>query len=209
MRFWSWFDIVGCAAVLACGHAAAPQTADNAERTAFVAQRCPALEPAPGPLDLANARVFIEVAEVDRQLPQPIERWLDDNAVVVRSTANLVAFPNVPTSMPWGQCVDAVCASMQRSITLTARLPKLTTEPLTVALRIEESAPEGSATGGKLLLDTTLTLASQQPVVLPPASELSTGSVIVTAYLLQRPDDLHRVLECKVRQGEREKALAR
>jgi hypothetical protein len=159
-------------------------------------------------LDRANARLFVEVVEVStRELPRPLGHFLDANAVSVRSSANLVAFPDVPTSVPWGQCVDAVCSSTQRSITLTARLPDRATGPFDIALRIEEAAAEGASTGPKVLFDTTLQAVNQEPVVLPPAPELSKGSVIVTAYLLQRHDDLQRVMECQARQAESSKQL--
>jgi len=176
----------------------------------LVAQRCPGLDTVSGPVDRANARVFVEVVEVSRRdLPRPIGHWLDKNAVTVRSSANLVAFPDVPTSLPSGQCVDAVCSSMQLSITLTARLPERAAEPVDLALRIEEAAAAGAATGPKVLLETTLQAVTRVPVVLPPAPEVSNGSLIVTAYLLQRYDDLHRVMECQARQAESSKQLAK
>jgi len=200
---------VACWASACRGNAAPPSDAVNPERTALVAQPCAGLELGSAEVDPGSARVFVEVVEVSAsELPKPIGRWLEENAVKVRSTANLVAFPNVPTSMPWGQCVDAVCASMQRSITLTARLPVHTSKPIGLALRIEEAAPEGSTAGAKLLLDTTLEAVHQEPVVLPPAPAVSSGSLIVTSYLLQRHDDLQRVMECSSRQREREKELA-
>jgi hypothetical protein len=135
-----------------------------------------------------------------RDLPQPIGRWLDQNAVKVRSTANLVAFPNVPTSMPWGQCVDAVCSSMKLSITLTAQLPERSSQPVPLALRIEQAADAAQAER-RVLLETSLRALHQQPIVLPPSPEVSDGSVVVTAYLLQRHDDLQRILECQARRS--------
>ncbi len=177
------------------------------DRTGLVAQPCAGLELGNGPVDPANARVFVEVVEVSaRDLLQPIGRWLDENTVEIRSSANLVAFPNVPTSMPWGQCVDSVCASMKRTITLTARLPETAAEPIPLALRIEDTRAEGGSAGARVLLDTTLQAPNQEPLVLPPAPDVTDGSVIVTAYLLRRHDDLQRVLECKEQQREREKA---
>jgi hypothetical protein len=104
--------------------------------------------------------------------------------------------------------VDFVCSSTQRFITVTVRLPANTSEPLGLVVRIEEAPPEGSNGPAKVLLDTTLEALHQAPVVLPPAPAVSAGSLIVTAYLLQRHDDLQRVLECNVQQGEREKELA-
>jgi hypothetical protein len=203
-RRTGWIITLSCAAAClgsgaACkGKAASPRTA--AERTAFLAQPCPGLELGAARLDPANARVFVEVADVStRDLPQPIGRWLDANAVKVRSTANLIAFPNVPTSMPWGQCVDAVCSSMKLSITLTAQLPERGSEPIVLALRIDEAAPEGPDAARQVLLDTTLRALNQEPVVLPPAPKISDGSVVVTAYVLSRHDDLHRILECRAR----------
>jgi hypothetical protein len=94
---------------------------------------------------------------------------------------------------------------MERSITVTARLPKHASDPIEIALSITLAAPEGSQP--VVLLDTALSVVNQEPVVLPPAPRISDGSVIVTAYLLRRSDDLHRLLECKVRQGEKEKAI--
>jgi hypothetical protein len=210
-RTWRFLSGAAMSTGLACGGSAAPaEMPANVERTVLVAQRCPALDAAAAPLDRANARVFVEVVEVSAPaLPQPIGRWLDENAVNVRSSANLVAFPDVPTSMPWGQCVDAVCSSMKRSITLTARLPESASEPLGIELRIDEAAAEGASTGPKILLETTLHAMNQEPVVLPPAPELSAGSLVVTAYLLQKYDDLHRVMECSVRQAERSKQLGK
>jgi hypothetical protein len=189
------------AALAGCGSNKPDANAPPAERTAFLAQPCPGLAIEDAALDADKARVFVEVAEVStRSLPQPIGRWLDENAVKVRSTADLVAFPNVPTSMPWGQCVDAVCSSMKRSITLTAQLPERTSQPVSLALRIDEAPPEGSPGEPRVLLETTLAAPHQEPIVLPP-SPVSDGSVVVTAYLLRRHDDLQRILECKARRS--------
>jgi hypothetical protein len=94
---------------------------------------------------------------------------------------------------------------MKLSITVTARLPERASDPIELAVSIADSAPEGSEP--LVLLDTALRAVNQEPVVLPPAPRISDGSVIVTAYLLRRSDDLHRLLECKVRQGEKEKAI--
>jgi len=195
------------AAGLACaGSATPPHT--PAERTGFVAQTCPELELGSAPLDLKNARLFVEVVEVNsRQLPPPIGAWLEHNAVKIRSSVNLVAFPDVPTSMPWGQCVDAVCASLKLSITIAARLPARASEPIGLALRIDEGGAEGSEAGSRALLASTLEVLNQKPTVLPPAPQISDGSLIVTAYLLRSIDDLHRALECRAQQGEKEKAL--
>jgi hypothetical protein len=109
--------------------------------------------------------------------------------------------------MPWGQCVDAVCGGRKRSLTLTAQLPERGTDPIDLSVRIEEAPPDAQAGTGKVLLDTKLSAPSQQPVVLPVSPELSTGSVVVTAYLLRQLEDLHHVLECKAREGERMKQL--
>jgi hypothetical protein len=188
---------------IACGGSTAPPTM-AAERTAWVAQPCTTLELGAEPLDAGKARVFIEVAEVDtRALPQPVDHWLAHNAVKVRSSVNLVAFPNVPTSMPWGQCVDAVCTSKQHAIAITAGLSKLASDPIELALRIDEPAPDGSGGEPRILLDTTLRAVNQVPNVLPPAPEVSDGSVVVTAYLLRRHDDLQRILECQAKLGEK------
>jgi hypothetical protein len=190
------------AALGGCGGNKPDPNAPAPERTAFLAQPCPGLALEDALLDADKARVFVEVAEVStRDLPKPIGRWLDENAVKVRSTANLVAFPNVPTRMPWGQCVDAVCSSMKLSITLTAQLPERTSQPVPIGLRIDEAAPEGSQAEPRVLLDTTLQALHQEPVVLPPSPAVSDGSVVVTAYLLRRHDDLHRILECQARRS--------
>lgn len=195
------------AAGLAC-HREPAQSPEHAERTWLVAQACPELALGPEPIKASNARVFVEVVEMsDQNLPNPLGNWLVNHAVTVRSTANLVAFPNVPTSMPWGQCVDAVCSGTQRSLTLTAQVPEHGTDPIDLTVHIEEAAPETQPGTGKVLLDTKLRAASQQPVVLPVSPELSKGSVVVTAYLLRQLDDLHRVLECKAREAERVKQL--
>jgi hypothetical protein len=201
-----WLSPALVCAALAC--VTKPQQPPPApERTGYVAQPCAGLELGAEPLDPADARVFVEVAELSQREP-PGGRPLHDSVVKVRSSVNLVAFPGVPTSMPWGQCVDAVCAGAQRTITLTATLPALASEPLPLTLRIDE-APDGvSDSPTKTLLDTTLSATNQQPVVLPPAPAVSDGSLVVTAYLLRRHDDLHRVLECKVQQAEREKSIA-
>jgi hypothetical protein len=203
-KFAGWSPIC-LGLLLACGTKPPPPQA--AERTGFVAQPCEGLELGAAPLDPKDARVFIEVAELS-QAEQPAGRPLRESVVKVRSSVNLVAFPGVPTSMPWGQCVDAVCASAQRTITVTAALPALASEPLELALHIEEAAGEAPEKPAKTLLDTTLHALNQQPLVLPPAPALSSGSLVVTAYLLRKPHDLHRVMECKTQQAEREKGIA-
>ena len=191
---------------LACHHEPA-QAPGDLDRTALVAQTCPEIALGSEPIKASNARVFVEVVELsDQNLPSPLGNWLAEHPVTVRSSANTVAFPNVPTSMPWGQCVDAVCAGRTRSLTLTAQVPERGTDPIALAVQIEEAAPEGQP--GKVLLDTKLHAPSQQPVVLPVNPELSKGSVVVTAYLLRQLDDLHRVLECKAHEGERMKQLS-
>lgn len=206
------FEVLGCLGSLLAGSAAChrepAQPAQDVERTVLVAQACPEIALGSEPIKASNARVFVEVVEMsDQGLPHPLGNWLSEHPVTVRSSANTVAFPNVPTSMPWGQCVDAVCRDRQRSLTLTAQVPERGTDPIELALRIEEAAPDAQPGTGKVLLDTKLSAPSQQPVVLPVSPALSTGSVVVTAYLLRQLDDLHRVLECKAREAERVKQL--
>jgi hypothetical protein len=191
---------------LACKPKPAAQPPENLDRTSLVAQRCSEIEIGAELIDEKNARVFVEMVALSGSVPNPIGNWLDEHAVTVRSSSNLVAFPNVPTSMPWGQCVDAVCKNTQRTLTVTSQLPKRGTDPIELAVRIEETVPEGQAPG-KVLLETTLHTPSQQPVVLPANPALTSSSLVVTAYLLRKIDDLHRLLECKVRQAEREKQL--
>jgi hypothetical protein len=175
------------------------------EVTAFVAQPCPELALGNEPLDAANARVFVEIVDVGAQtLPSPIGRWLDDNAVTFHASANLLAFPNVPTSAPWAQCVDVVCAGAKRSLGVTARLPESASEPLELAVRIEQVAEDGAAGTPKTLLDTALRAPNQQPVVVPSGAAFGGGSLVVTTYVLRRFDDLHRMLECKERQKARD-----
>jgi hypothetical protein len=194
------------AGALACSKPPPAQTPEPVERTALVAQTCPELELDAGSLDPLNARLFIEVAEVStRELPSPLGRWLEENAVKVRASVNLVAFPNVPTSTPWGQCIDAVCAGAQRSLTATARLPEHGAQPLALALRIEETRPDGGAPS--ILLETSVVAEHQTPVVVPNTSAVSAGSLVLTAYVLQRHDDLQRVMACRARQAEKEKQL--
>ena len=186
----------------ACKSAPPAESPEIAPRDALVAQPCPELALGAEPLDPKNARVFVEIADVSsRNLPNPLGRWLDEHIVEVRSTANLVAFPGVPTSMPWAQCVDAVCADAKRSVSVTARLPERASEPIELALHIEDTAAEGGSP--RTLLDTTLRALSQEPAVVPSGSELGSGSLVVTAYVLRRFDDLHRLLECKERQKAR------
>jgi hypothetical protein len=190
------------AASSACKSDAPARTPENVERTELVAQPCPELALGSEPIDAANARLFVEIVDVGAQpLPTPLGRWLDDNAVTFHSSANLVAFPDVPTSGPWAQCVDAVCADAKRSVSVTARLPERASEPIELALHIEDTAAEGGSP--RTLLDTTLRALSQEPAVVPSGSELGSGSLVVTAYVLRRFDDLHRLLECKERQKAR------
>lgn len=194
-------SLITGASLWACTADAPPAKDPHAERTVFLAQPCQGLALGDEPVDASKARVFVEVAEVSsRDLPRPIGRWLDQNAVKVRSTANVVAFPGVPTSTPWGQCVDAVCSAMKLSLTLTAQLPERTSQPMNLSLRIDEVAASGEAPPA--LLETTLPALHQEPVVLPPSPGVSDGSVVVTAYLLQRHDDLHRILECQARREQ-------
>jgi hypothetical protein len=92
---------------------------------------------------------------------------------------------------------------MKLSIALTAQLPARTSEPVPLVLRIDEAPPEGSQSERRVLLETTLRALHQEPAVLPPNPEVSDGSVVVTAYLLQRHDDLQRILECQARRSPR------
>lgn len=180
-----------------------PQSEADAptQKMVRVAQPCPELARLSGPLDPSDVRAFIEVAQLAGDNPPlPLGSWLDTEPVLVRSTAHVVAFPDIPMSTPWGLCVDEVCSSGRRSLTVTARLPHDAAEPLHVSLRIEESAaPAGAAqnAGSKMLLDATLDARDREPVLLASPPELGEGSILVTAYLLRRFDDLHRVLECK------------
>lgn len=206
---WAMSLVVLCGvlgALLGCRRDPPPQA--PVERTAFVARACPALELGTEPLNLKNARLFVEVADVNaRNLPQPVGDWLQQNAVKVRSSANLVAFPDVPTTVPWGQCVDQVCSTSKLSITLTARLPAAVAQPIQLALRIDEAVAEGSSAAPRTLLDGTLQLVHQQPSVLAPTPEVSDGSLIVTGYLLRSLEDLHAVMACQAEQAERAKEL--
>lgn len=205
-RFERGRAVLVLALSLGLGCSKAPATPEPAPpRTGFVAQPCAGLELGAEPLDPSDARVFVEVAELVERL-SPSGPPLAEQVVTLRSSVNLVAFPNVPTSMPWGQCVDAVCASAQRTLSVTAGLPALASEPLALQLRIDEAPAEGAGEA-QVLLDTTAHAKNQEPVVLPAAPAVSDGSLVVTAYLLRRHDDLHRVLECKVRQAEREKEI--
>lgn len=192
-------------ALSACKESPPPEAPQNVERTAFVAQPCPELALGAEPLDPANARVFVEIVDVGAQhLPDPIGRWLDDNAVTFHSSANLIAFPSVPTSAPWAQCVDAVCSDAKRSMNVTARLPASASEPIELALHVEEAAAGGASNAASVLLETTLRAPNQQPVVVSSGAALGGGSLVVTTYLLRRFDDLHRMLDCKERQKARE-----
>ena len=191
-------------ALAACKSAPPAESPEVAPKDALVAQPCPELALGAEPLDPKNARVFVEVADVDsRNLPNPLGRWLDENIVQVRSTANLVAFPGVPTSMPWAQCVDAVCADVKRTVFVTAELPENTSEPIQLSVRIEETASEGEP--AKTLLESSVRSPHQEPAVLPQTGAVSDGSLVVTPYLLRKFDDLERVMHCKARQAEREK----
>jgi len=206
------FELLGWLGSLLAGSIACQRepakSPEDGPRTALVAQTCPEIALGADPIKASNARVFVEVVEMDDQnLPHPLGNWLAEHPVTVRSSANTVAFPNVPTSMPWGQCVNSVCGGRQRSLTLTAQVPERGTDPIELAVRIEDSAPDAPPGSAKVLLDTKLSSPSQQPVVLPVSPELSAGSVVVTAYLLRQLDDLHHVLECKAREVERVKQL--
>jgi hypothetical protein len=195
-------------ALSACNKSPPPEAPEHVERTAFVAQPCPALALGNEPLDAANARLFVEIVDVGAQrLPSPIGRWLDDNAVTFHASAHLVAFPNVPTSAPWAQCVDAVCADAEVAMAVTARLPETASEPVELSLHVERVAAEGAGSAPEALLDTTLHATNQQPVVVSSGTALGGGSLVVTIYLLRRFDDLHRILECKERQKARELQL--
>jgi hypothetical protein len=202
--------VSACAALagsIACKSQTEP--AQPTERIGLVAQPCPELELGSEPVKPDSARVFVEVTDVsEREVPQPIAAWLKHNALEIRSAVNLVAFPNVPTSMPWGQCVDAVCASSARSLTITARPPEHARGPIELRLRIEEAPPEGSEQAPKALLETSVRAVHQQPAIIDGTAAVSDGTLILTAYLLQRHDDLQRVMQCRARQAEQEKGLA-
>jgi hypothetical protein len=202
-----------CAALagsIACKSQAEPSAPQPTERTGLVAQPCAELQLGSEPVKQDSARVFVEVVDVSaRELREPIVRSLQDNAVKIRSAVNLVAFRNVPTSMPWGQCVDAVCASSTRSLTVIAHPPMRASDPIDLDVRIEEAPPESSETAApRALLETRLQAVHQEPVLLSGTSAVSDGSLVLTAYLLQRPDDLQRVMTCRARQAEQEKQLA-
>jgi hypothetical protein len=101
-----------------------------------------------------------------------------------------------------------VCASSARSVTITAHPPERSSEPIQLELRIEEAPPEGSENAPKPLLDARVEAVHQEPVLLDGTSAVSDGAVVLTAYLLQRHDDLQRVMACRARQSEQEKQLA-
>lgn len=232
--------------VLGCGRSATSagvERAGDGRHLAFVAQKCPALLEGADALD-SGARLFVEVAEVlTPGVPSPVGRWLDTHAVEVRSTAHLVAFPNVPTSAPWGPCDDAVCSSLPYSLSVTARLPERASQPIALDVRIaraENAAQDGTlvpggskpqrdtdertkadaaaratsgdpgdgaatsgAEAGEPLLAAKLDVVQQEPALLPAAPRVTDGALVVTAYVLRRYDDLHRVLECKEQQRAR------
>jgi hypothetical protein len=199
-------------ASLSCKHGTIPvadgQSPDRAPRTILIGQPCAGLQLGSDPLD-ADARLFVEVAEVTTpNVPHPIGHWLEGRAVEARSTAHLVAFPNVPTTTPWGQCFDAVCNSAEYALTVTAHLPAHASDPISLTVRIDQApakgeAPTSSAEGDtrKVLLDTAIEAKNQEPALLPASSEVSRGSLVITPYLLRRYDDLHRILECSAGQS--------
>jgi hypothetical protein len=199
-------------ASLGCKHNTPPvanaQAPDRAPQSILVGQPCPGLELGSAALD-ADARLFVEVAEVTTpDLPHPLGHWLEGRTVQARSSAHLVAFPNVPTTTPWGQCFDAVCNTTEYALTVTAHLPARASDPIGLTLRIDQApakgeAPASPATGEarKVLLDTAIEARNQQPALLPPTPGVSQGSLVVTPYLLRRYDDLHRILECSAGQS--------
>lgn len=197
---------------LSCKHSTTPiadaQSPDRPPRTILVGQPCPGLQLGSDALD-ADARLFVEVAEVTTTgLPQPLGHWLEGRAVKARSVAHLVAFPNVPTTTPWGQCFDAVCNSTEYALTVTAHLPTHASDPIGLTLRIDQAQAKGEAPASpaeadarKVLLDTAIEAKNQEPALLPPSPGVSQGSLVVTPYLLRRYDDLHRILECSAGQS--------
>lgn len=189
--------VLALLALHGCGRAAsAPAEGPPAERTAWIARACSELEGQPEGQLVAGARAFVEIAEVAQApLPDPLGPWLRAHPARVRAAAHLVAFPGVPTTVPWGACVDAVCSSKEQSLTLTATLPERARAPLRLALRFEVTPSEAHAP--RALLDTQIEVEHAAPVALPRDPELSSGSIVVTAYVLQKHDDLRRIIECQ------------
>lgn len=187
----------------ACTSAVTPETPSDTprRRVVHVAQPCPELERVEGRINPAEVRAFVEITQVaERELPSPLAHWLAEHPVEAESTAHVIAFPGVPTSTPWGLCVDAVCSSSQRSLTLVAHLPDDAADPVELSLTIEDRAttePPDAKTAPTTLLAMTIHATDREPVMVATPSELGGGSLLVTAYLLRRFDDLHRVLTCK------------
>jgi hypothetical protein len=200
-------------ASLGCKHGTTPvvnaQAPDRAPQSTLVGQPCPGLELGSEALKSADARLFVEVAEVTTpDLPHPLGHWLRGRTVEARSIAHLVAFPNVPTTTPWGQCFDAVCNTTEYALTVTAHLPARASDPIGLTIRIDEAPAKGEAPASpvegearKVLLDTVIEAKNQEPALLPPSPGVSQGSLVVTPYLLRRYDDLHRILECSAGQS--------
>jgi hypothetical protein len=192
------------------GAAEAPEAPPEEAR---IGQRCPTLS-TPERIDVARARVFVEVAHVTTtDLPSPLGSGLEGRALPVRSVASFVATSGVPTGMPWGECLDEACDGRAARWALSLVLPPAATEPLQLTMQLREPPPAANAAAesdgseaAPPLFETTLALRSQEPSRVPAAQvAVGDGALVVTAYVLGERDDFFKLLRCKADQvGTRE-----
>ncbi len=145
---------------------------------------------------------------MEEKLSEPLEESLRGRSVRVSSVQQLVAFPSVPTTVPWGDCLDTACDTRTHRLTVVAEMPARGELPLPVTLQLERAAFDQAQAsrgpspthGWQTTFEQPLSLKHQEPLLLPDASAFGGGSVVVTAYLLTRHDDLFPLMACKSKQ---------
>lgn len=182
---------------------------------AKIAQRCPELTVGTGLLDLSKSRIFVEVALLEPGVlspetsPPESKLSFEGTSTAVTSVMQFVANPHVPTTMPWGDCLDEACDQRNARITLNAQFPKSASDPVSVHLLLEKlptdakSSPQFAPQLAAWISDynTTLLLHDQVPQRIDdPKKAFGSGTTIITSYLLTRPKDLFRLMACKAEQ---------
>lgn len=185
--------IVGCGA-----STVPPATTAASAKQALIAAPCAGMPANPEPSGSGYGRVFIQAAQVaSSDLQQPLNSWLADHPVATPSVASFIGTKDVPTTVPWTQCLDAACDTSQPSkLTVTPVLPARASDPvrLTVQLQPDQGSEERTQSA-------TLETRNQQPVIVDlngPAEE-SALSMVVTPYLIGDDEDLRRLAACKSR----------
>jgi hypothetical protein len=182
-----------------------------------------------GGAEVTNAKVFIEIAAVERQMFEQLAKsrpavarsfwdWLDDPRFGARRVGAMLAANEVVTKMPWDDCRSVSGASCEDSerwdLTVTPHLTDARSTEVRMELTIVPKPPLGTPKEAWQIPEhpraqTTIVVQDQTPIVLgldPAISRTAQGrawTLLVTPYIVRRDEDLRRLVECRTANANR------